>query len=366
MTFYLTLLALLFVWTIFNTISLPGMKNQFMPQTDAPLVSVLIPLRDEERNIPALINSLKNLSYNNVEFIFLNDNSTDNTDALLKEYIDGDARMKIISGKKLPEGWVGKVHACYQLAQYGRGEFFLFLDADVRVDPMVIQRSLALFKKGTGLITGFPHIPLKSFLGHLLVPMQHFFVYVHLPVLLANKTLWSKATAAHGAFMMFRAEAYHAIDGHKSVKNSLTEDIHIAKELKKHGWYVSLVNNTNFVSCYMYETNKEVWHGFAKNFFPGLGRSLTAAFGLTVVYMGLFILPALIAFMGILSLNLVYFLPLLLTFSIKLTVDVFSNQKLYLFLLFPLSAAAMLAMLAYSAYLGISRKGFDWKGRKYQ
>ncbi|WP_158282149.1 glycosyltransferase [Salipaludibacillus keqinensis] len=329
-------------------------------------VSVLIPLRNEQRNVGPLLASLKKLTYENLEFILLDDGSVDNTKELLVKEINGDRRFTIIEGKPLPAKWIGKVHACHQLSKEANGEYFLFLDADVRVHPDTVQRSLHAFSKNTGLISGFPQYPLRSFLGHLLVPMQHFVIYLHLPVVLANHTRWAATTAAHGAYMMFRRDAYERIGGHEIVKHSLVEDVHITREIKRHGFYVKLVNNTNTIICHMYETNKEVWDGFSKNLFPGLGRNPFLVFALIIFYLLMFIFPLPLAIYGAITGNLLLMTPLFFTMSIKLSIDLMTRQKWWLFILTPFSVIFMLMLMVYSMYLGLFRRGFTWKGRTYQ
>ncbi|WP_147804854.1 glycosyltransferase [Alkalicoccus halolimnae] len=365
MTAYIIFLFIMLLLTIINGSLMPLLRDK-RQSSFTPSVSILIPMRNEEANVKPLLDSLGHITYRELEILILDDGSTDQTAEKLVEASSKDQRIHLLEGEDLPKGWVGKVHACYQLSKQAKGDFLLFLDADVRVHPNIIDRSLHAFTEKTGLVTGFPQIPLKSLLGHLLVPMQHFLVFFHLPVLLANHTLWDKSTAAHGAYMMFRKKAYDEINGHYSVKASLVEDIHIAKIMKRTGWNVRLVNNTNTVQCFMYETNKEVWEGFSKNFFPGLGRSITIMTAIIIFYSLLFLLPVPIAFLGIYTGELLYFLPLLLTLSIKLAVDLFTRQKPWLFILFPLSIVMMFTILAYSAFLGFSKRGFTWKGRNYQ
>ncbi|SER47133.1 glycosyltransferase [Salipaludibacillus aurantiacus] len=364
---YLAALAAMGVWVLTNAICLPRLKDDRASSAGlSPRVSVLIPVRNEERNIEGLVQSLKSLSYKNSEFIILDDSSTDATRRLLEKTIGNDQRFTIIEGKPLPDGWVGKVHACHQLAFRSSAGYLLFIDADVRLHPQTIERSLNAVKSDTGLVTGFPRYPVKSFLGHLLVPMQHFVVLLHLPVLLANLTRWPAATAAHGSFMLFRRDAYTSMGGHEKVKNSLVEDVHIAREIKKNGYKVRLVNNTNSVLCYMYETSREVWEGFSKNLFPGLGRNPFIVIGLIFFYFVFFILPLPIAAAGLIQNNLILLFPLLLTMLIKLTVDLFTGQKWWLFSLTPFALLSMILLMIYSSYLGLSQRGFEWKGRTYQ
>jgi cellulose synthase/poly-beta-1,6-N-acetylglucosamine synthase-like glycosyltransferase len=362
---YSIFLIVMLLLTIINGTLMPILRDQKLP-SGTPSVSILIPMRNEEANVKPLLDSLSRVAYPELEILILDDGSTDQTAEKLNAGMENDSRIHLLEGEDLPEGWVGKVHACHQLSKRASGEFLLFLDADVRVHPNIVERSLNAFTDKTGLVTGFPQIPLKSLLGHLLVPMQHFLVFFHLPVLLANHSLWDKSTAAHGAYMMFRKKAYVDVNGHSSVKASLVEDIHIAKNVKRYGWNVRLVNNTNTVQCFMYETNKEVWEGFAKNFFPGLGRSVPIMTTIIFFYTLLFLLPVPLAFIGMISGELLYILPLLVALAIKLTVDLFTRQKPWLFILFPLSVVMMFTILVYSAFLGFSKRGFTWKGRNYQ
>ncbi|WP_280768327.1 glycosyltransferase [Salipaludibacillus daqingensis] len=367
LSIYVIILILILVWTIVNGFSLPLLKTSSNKELDKnKKVSILIPMRNEERNIAPLIDSLKELTYENMEFIFLNDGSKDRTKELFYEKIEADNRFTLIEGKPLPSEWIGKVHACYQLSKKTTGDYLLFLDADVRVHPRTIERSLQAFSTNTGLVTGFPRYPLKSFLGHLLVPMQHFVVYLHLPVFLANLTTWPAATAAHGAYMMFRRDAYEKAGGHEKVKNSLVEDVHITREIKKNGYQVKLVNNTNTVLCHMYETNKEVWEGFSKNLFPGLGRNPFLVIALVIFYFIFMIFPFPLAIYGIFTLDFLLILPLLLTMMIKLFIDIMTRQKWWLFVVTPFSLFFMVLLMVYSTYLGLSNKGFTWKGRTYQ
>ncbi|QKS71010.1 glycosyltransferase [Paenalkalicoccus suaedae] len=361
---WILLLFILVLWTLFNCLSMPLLKDSSSEHSE--LVSILIPMRNEEANVERLMKSLQKLTYSHIEVVVLNDGSTDNTGNLLEQAKDQWDQLTVINGKELPEGWVGKVHACHQLSLQANGDFYLFLDADVTVHPKLVERSLAAFTPQTGLISGFPHYPLKSVFGFMLIPMQHFLVFFHLPILLANKTNWQAATAAHGAFMMYRREAYIKMGGHERVKDSLVEDIHSMRAMKQSGYKATIVNNTNSLSCFMYNTSKEVWQGFSKNFFPGLGRSVLVVIALSFLYLILFFLPLPVAIIGLIQGNLMLVVPLLLVMLIKCIIDSFTRQKWWLCTFFPVTIIATIAMLLYSTYLGISKRGFIWKGRQYR
>lgn len=122
-----------------------------------PLVSVLIPTRDEEANIEACLKSLQNQDYPNFEILVLDDNSTDNTAKIVERMAAEDMRIRLFMSEPLPEGWVGKSFGCYQLAQKARGSWLLFVDADTIHAPHMLRSVLALaIESKTGLLSGFP------------------------------------------------------------------------------------------------------------------------------------------------------------------------------------------------------------------
>lgn len=368
-TLMMWILVVIQGWVLFNGNLLPMLKrsktsNEY-GDIDQPLISVMVPMRNEERNVKSCIQSLKGLDYDALQFIIIDDGSEDRTAELLLETIEHDPRFTVIQGTGLPDGWVGKVHACHQLSNSAQGDYFLFLDADVTVEPELIKETLALMKRDVGLISGFPHYPLKGILGHLIVPLQHVIIHLHLPVMFANYTTWPAASAAHGAFMFFRKEAYIEAGGHQSVKNSLVEDVHITRQVKASGWKATLVNPTRIVHCNMYESNREVWEGFSKNIYPGIGRNPIIALALSLFYLIFFTAPAGIAVYGLIIGYWFFTVPLLLVVSIKVSIDLMNKQKWWLGFFMPLSMLLLVILLQYSMYLSFARKGFTWKGRTY-
>lgn len=365
MAFYIGIHLVFLAWIIINRLFLPALSKRTMPLGD-PLVSVLVPMRNEERNVDVLIKSLRNSSYGHTEFIILNDQSTDGTQEELERKISGDSRFTILQGKELPDGWVGKVHACHQLQQAASGDFLLFVDADVRFRPKAIEQSLALLQqKKAHLLTGFPAFDVSPFLSKLLVPMLHFVILFHLPLALANYTKFKAATAANGMWMMFERDSYQKIGGHRAVQNSLVEDVHIAREMKAQGFKVVLANITMSVKCRMYDTNAEVWEGFLKNSYAGIGRSPLLAAGLILFYSVFYILPLFLAVYGLFSGLYLWMIPYALTVAQRWYVDMVTNQRWYLSFLIPLQAAAMLGVLIGSMRKSLKKQPYSWKGRHY-
>lgn len=365
MTVLITLHIAFFLWIVINRIFLPALPKQ-PTLAKSPFVSILVPMRNEERNVPSIVRSLKETDWEHAEFIILNDQSTDGTQAALDHEIAGDSRFTVLQGVELPDGWVGKVHACHQLQQHANGEYLFFVDADVRFRKQAIRQTLSLMeKRKAALLSGFPAFDVPVFLSKLLVPMLHFVVLFHLPLLLANYTKFPAATAANGMWMAFERKAYDSIGGHGAVRTSLVEDVHIARTLKQHGHKVLLANITASVKCRMYETPGEVWEGFLKNSYTGIGRSPLIAILLTLFYTAFYIFPLFLAVAGLFTGNLLWLVPYALIVVQRWYVDMVTNQRWYLSFLIPLQAAAMLAVMLTAMRKSLKKESYTWKGRHY-
>lgn len=168
-------------------------------------------------------------------------------------------------------------------------------------------------------------------------------------------------TAAFGGCLFIDRQAYDQIGGHTKVYNSLVEDVHLAKEMKRHGKRTVLANVTSEVSCRMYERNTDVWNGFKKNIFPGLGRSMILAASVTVLYGGLFLFPFV---MGILT-GGSWWITCFVLIAVKLFVDLRTRHPWWVSFLLPLSAASMISVLVSSILVDRQRKQYEWKGRTY-
>ena len=123
----------------------------------SPLVSILIPARNEEKSIIRCLKSLVEQDYKNTEILVLDDNSTDNTKNIINKYIDDNKNIKLISGENLPNGWIGKHWACEQLAKNAKGNYILFLDADTAINKEIIKTAVSQMQiQSAELITTIP------------------------------------------------------------------------------------------------------------------------------------------------------------------------------------------------------------------
>lgn len=362
---YECVLGIFLVITIMHILVMPKLEKR--PLQQRPFVTVCVPLRNERKNVDGLMASLLSLTYPNVEILLLDDQSTDGTYEKLQKYAMNYPRVTVIQGAPLEKGWIGKTFACHQLGKQATGDYLLFIDADVRIKPETIEKALGtLAHHQSKLLTGFPYFPVRHILEKWLVQLQHFIVYFHLPVLVANHTTWPSFTAATGTFLFFDKKAYDEIGGHAAIQGEIVDDVTIAREIKKAGHKVTLLNVTKDITCYMYHSNREVWEGFAKNVYSGLNRSILFVVSLTIFYSVSFVLPLFLAMYGIFTGNFFYVVPLFTIWLQRLFVDLASKQYGFSFLYQPVAIMAFIVLMFDSMRRNYTSKGYEWKGRRYE
>ena len=195
-----------------NSKFIQRLRRRILQLGESPFVSILIPARNEALNIETCVRSLLSQEYPNFEVIVLDDQSTDQTRSILEEIHKEYPGLKILSGSTLPPGWLGKHWACHQLAQVGRGEFFLFTDADTWHEPYTLRDSVAtLLETRSDLLTAFTREQVITWGEKLTVPILGFALFSFVPVFLARWQLFYSLSMTIGQFMLFRRSAYEAI-----------------------------------------------------------------------------------------------------------------------------------------------------------
>jgi len=239
-------------------------------------ISILVPARNEERVIDRFICNVLASHGAEFELVILDDASTDSTAQRVSQWNDRDPRVRLIRGKKLPQGWCGKQHACYQLAEHARFDTFLFLDADVTVDPDAIARSVAFLNQSkVDLGSGFPHQETPTAAGWLLLPLIHFVLLGYLPLSRSRLSNDSSLAAGCGQLFITTRSAYDRAGGHATIKSSLHDGIMLPRAFRKAGLRTDIFDASDIASCRMYETNRDVFQGITKNATEGIGSPKT-------------------------------------------------------------------------------------------
>lgn len=267
-----------------------------------PALSVLIPARDEAGNISACLETVLACSTagRQTEIIVLDDRSADGTAELAAAA--GGSRTRVLAGAELPEGWAGKCHACAQLAEAAEGEWLLFLDADIRLQPQALEAALtSAAAQGSGLITGFPRQQTGSWLERLAVPLMVFTIICHLPIPLVRRSRDPRFAAAHGGFMLIHRDSYVRCGGHSAIRSQLVDDMALARAVKLAGDPVTLADITGHTEMRMYHNAPEVWKGYRKNIYAGLGRKPVLLLGVLLFYALLYIFPVMAALWALIT-----------------------------------------------------------------
>ena len=322
------------------------------------LVSVLIPVRNEENNIDKLLKDLISQDYKNIEIIIFNDMSTDNTAAIVEKYSALDQRIRLINSEGLPDGWLGKNFACHTLSQYARGRYFLYLDADVRIGNDLIIRTVNHLKKyDLGLLSIFPKQILQSTGERLAVPLMNYILLSLLPLILVRITKFSSLAAANGQFMLFNANTYRKTMPHEHMKSQRVEDIKIARLFKKYRYKIACLVGDKNIRCHMYHSLNEAINGFAKNIKMFFGNSFLLAI--------IFWLITTLSFLPIwiyLSLQMLV-IYLCFVILIRVLVTLVSHQSLFVNILLLIPQQLVLGFIIIRAILYYHGKSYVWKGR---
>ena len=259
---------------ILNLRSLKTPRSDSKIPEPAPLVSVLIPARDEEANIRACLESLQKQDYPNFEVLVLDDNSVDNTAGIVARMAAEDKRIELVTGEPLPEDWAGKPFACYQLARKARGSWLLFVDADTTHAPHMLRSVLALaLKLKTSMLSGFPRQLASSLPQKVVIPVMYFIILGWLPLWWLHSSKKPRPSMAIGQFLLFPKDEYWRIGGHKVVQSRIVEDVWLGIEVGRHGGRHIAVDLSPVVSCNMYRSFGAMWHGLGRSIY-----SITAMF----------------------------------------------------------------------------------------
>ncbi|MDF1572574.1 MAG: glycosyltransferase family 2 protein [Bacteroidales bacterium] len=336
--------------------------RQWLKEVDLsgePLVSVLIPARNEELNLPLILADLETHDYRNIEVVVYDDLSEDGTLAIARSFADRDSRFSVLEGLELPAGWLGKNHACHRLSLQARGDYLLFLDADVRIRHGLIRRSLGhMMQYDLLLLSLFPRQKMHT-LGELLtVPAMNLILLSLLPMRLIRLSHRPSLAAANGQFMLFEANTYRAQRYHERVRELNVEDMAIIKLMKVQRLKVHTMLSSGEVECRMYRGYSEA--------IGGMTRSVFAFFGGSGLVLLLFTVFTTFGFLFVwLGLSLQWMvLYLTLTWLMRMLVAAMSRQPLFWnVVLQPVQQASFVVLVA-EAFRRRFRARNIWKGRE--
>ena len=343
-----------------------NLKAEILSQ---PLISIIIPARNEHLNIKRCLQSIKNQSYSNFEVIVIDDNSTDDTYTIAEQFCQQDDRFTIIKINHDNPGWVGKNYACHEGYKNSNGSILLFIDADTEHHPDSVISSFSYMQQNNlDVLTMFPQLICSDFWGKIILPILISMINIlYSPLLLNSKR--TPIAYLVGGFILIKKQIYDSVGGHESVKSSFVEDKSLGERIKKSGFNLKLVRSNNLVTTY---SNI----GYSNNI-DAIQRATSASFIQSNFIIGLFSI-----FLAFTSLVLPYFLLIFinsfqLPYSILILLTIVFMSLSYLieftdihhskfYVLFqPLTNLILFFSMIVSVFKIYSNSKFVWRDRAY-
>jgi chlorobactene glucosyltransferase len=371
--FIASALAIILINFIINNILFKNINNFLLPDyilKPPPLVSVLIPARNEERNIRKILIAMTKQDYSNLEILVLDDNSTDATSQIVNEFSQKDSRIKLIKGAPLPKGWKGKCFACHQLSKIARGEYFVFTDADTLHFPNSISGSLAaLLRNNLDVTSIYPRQIAVTFPERMSVRFINFAILSFMPLILVKHTKSPFFSTGIGQFFLFKRQAYEKIGGFEAVKKEILEDIHISKQVKRFGFKIMVFDGSSSIFCRMYTNLADVVTGFSRFIYAAFGSFIMEFIAISFIAL-IFLVPFILLPLGfifdwprmLVTLNII---QIFMIFTIKIVLAIRFKERI-LDIFFTPVTVAFIALIGMNSYIQSKfGHGVFWKGRTY-
>jgi chlorobactene glucosyltransferase len=340
--------------------------------TDLPSLSIVVPARNEERQIEACVRALLLQDHPDFEVIVVDDQSSDETPAILERLARESAHLKVVRGEPLPEGWVGKPWALVQGASAARGTWLLFTDADTFHSPWSATsvQGAAITRK-LDVLSILTQQDLVSLAERVLMPSVFLAIFLGTgPIDDVADPKKPGVALFNGQYILVERTAYDAIGGHASVSGEIAEDMELARRFKRDGRFrIALAGSEDVAHTRMYHSFVEIWRGFGKNFALGVrGEPLRAAVGLLGYACLSPLSPIALAFL-VVTRQWPAFSILAASMACGVAAAICCMRRMQLplglGLWVPVGNAFVLAVLAASMARFASGRGVEWRGRRY-
>ena len=352
-------------------------ESPALPPSPA-LVSVIIPARNEAHNIERCVTSILASRWPALEVIVVDDRSEDATGSLVRAIAARDARVRVVSGAPVPEGWFGKQWACAQGAGEARGSTLIFTDADTTHAPDLVPCTMhAMQTRALDFFTVGGFQELGSFWERVVMPQVFSMLVMRYGGAgEVNRARRSRDKIANGQYLCFTRAAYDAIGGHDAVRGKAAEDLALAQLVHARGLRGELALGPDQLSTRMYASLAEVVNGWTKNIVTGGADTLPKGVLMRALLPVLLLVIPLMQLAPIVTLIVSAFVPLatvvvmwaractlvLLLWWMIIYWRGFRQSPLYA-LSIPLGALVVVFIIARATVRG---RGVEWKGRRYQ
>ena len=336
-----------------------------LPEATAKRVSIIVAARNEQRNIRTALQSLLDLGYPDYELIVIDDRSEDETGRILDDMAASSPRLRVIHIDRLPPGWLGKNHALWTGSRHATGEYLLFSDADIVMEPTVVTRAVAYMERRClDHLAATPSMRMPTaFLGMFGASFIITFSLFTRPW--KAKDPASSCHIGIGAFNMVRAGAYRRVGGHETIRLRPDDDIKLGKILKQAGFRQDAAYAPEFLAVEWYASVSEAVRGLEKNAFSGAGYSIPLVLCGAALHTLCIIWPfaALFLTSGITrDLNIAVVVVTLLLFA---DCARFHHARVWHAVGYPLAMALFVVILLRTMILNLIQGGIYWRGTFY-
>jgi chlorobactene glucosyltransferase len=344
---------------------------------DDESVTIIVPARNEERNIGPWIMAARQQQVRHLKVIVVDDESHDATGAVALEAAHEDPRVEIIAVSPRPAGWIGKPWAAYLGALKAQSNWLLFSDADMRMDPQALPSALAAARiLNADALSLTTTLECEDFWERCIMPEVALLIFTAMPVWATQEAALPTALLA-GGFLLVRTSAYWLVGGHASVRGSIAEDRDLAQRLKAFGFRIRMLDGSRMIRVRMYRGFADMWRGWRKNFYEGVRRNpLFAAFAIAAS-IAMFVLPiptlagllvrrvdgTLTGLERKLAVASATSIGAMLVARLARDPSVGIKTTAASILLSPIAGVFIAAVMAASAWRVISGRGQQWKGR---
>jgi len=367
-----TLVFLLAGYEYLTLMHFPALPENSGFNPSSPLVSIILPVRNQANTVSECVTSLVGLDYPQKEIIVVDGNSTDGTRDILKTF---DGKIKLVEEESLPQGWVGKNWACHLGYKQAKGDLLMFTDGDSIHSHDSLARTvnyLAVTK--ADLVTLAPAAILRTFWEKLLQPPIFWLIMMFVGGKWVNDDGKPRWALGNGQYMIFCREAYDKVGGHYAVRDRISEDYSLGRLIKANGLRLRMVTASDSLGVRMYSSLPEIWRGWRKNFYSVSGNHplFRAAYRLVLLFT-LLVLPFVVFGYGIYltpatPLNVYLLTGAFMAFFLWLGVIILDRSiqvsPLYALLL-PFAVLVYIGIGIDSTVRGALGMGFSWKGRVY-
>lgn len=234
---------------------------------NAPKLSVIIPARNEERNIGRCLDSVLAQEYPDYEVLVVDDRSSDRTPEILEGYrLSSGGRLRIVRVDKLPAGWTGKNHAMWVGSRAAAGTHLLFTDADTRHHRQCFATAVTAARRdGIDFLTLAPETESISFWERTVQPLAVSSIALWFDPRKVNDPK-SPTVIANGQFILVDRAVYESVGGSECVKDRVVEDVELARRVRASGHTVRFLDGTLLYATRMYSTLTEIKTGWTRIF----------------------------------------------------------------------------------------------------